>query len=51
MTRPAREIPTDPTHPIYKKTDPIPLTEDQIKQRKNQKFFAAQNTVFTIVTK
>jgi hypothetical protein len=51
MTRPAREIPTDPAHPIYKNR---PYTTyrrpKRTEKKKNQKFFAAQNTAFTIVT-
>jgi hypothetical protein len=49
MTRPARGIPTDPAHPIYKNR-PYTTYRRPKRTEKNQKFFTAQNIVFTIVT-
>jgi hypothetical protein len=53
MTRLAKEIPTDPAHPINKngtyKDKHTPLTEEQKNKKKRRKTFVAQNTIFTVV--
>ncbi len=49
MTRLAREIPTDPAHPIKEdgthKNKHTPLTEKQ-RTKEKEKIFIAKNTVF-----
>jgi hypothetical protein len=48
MTRLAREIPGT-QHTQLIKTERIPLTEKQKNNEKKEKFFVAQNTVFTVL--